>query len=142
MAQAQVIISARDQTGAAIASVQSKLGQLGRSTATVARGMNVALAVLGGTSIKRVMDGVVKATAASELGQRGFAQALKETQRAAGDLLAAKSGLPGATAAMQDLARTLKDPGVVAAAVAITSAVTKGIAEAANAAADVTSDIR
>ena len=142
MAQAQVIISARDQTGAAIASVQSKLGQLGRSTATVARGMNVALAVLGGTSIKRVMDGVVKATAASELGQRGFAQALKETQRAAGDLLAAKSGLPGATAAMQDLARTLKDPGVVAAADAITSALIKGFAAAAKAAADVTSEIR
>ncbi|MEN9315490.1 MAG: hypothetical protein RIS35_1883 [Pseudomonadota bacterium] len=131
MATAEVVITARDRTASAIASAQQGLRSLERTSKSLAKSVNLALGVLAGTSIKRAMEGIVRATADSAAGQRGFAQALNEVKAASTNLMAAKTGLPGATAAMKDLAAVLRDPGLVTAADALTSTLITGLARVA-----------
>lgn len=142
MATAEVVITARDRTAAALSSVQAGLNRLNRSATTVARGMNVALGVLAGTSLKRAMEGIVRATAESEAGQRGFAKALQEVKAASTDLMASRGGLPQATAAMKELGALLREPGLRAAADGFTSLMIVGFTKAAKAAGEVVAGIR
>lgn len=51
MATAELVITAKDRTAQALSSVQAGLNRLNRSATTVARGMNLALGVLAGTSL-------------------------------------------------------------------------------------------
>lgn len=142
MATAEVVITAKDRTAQALSSVQAGLNRLNRSATTVARGMNLALGVLAGTSLKRAMQGIVRATAQSEAGQRGFAQALQEVKAASNDLMSARGGLPQATASMKELGALLREPGLAAAADSFTSLMIVGFTKAAKATGEVVAGIR
>lgn len=125
-ATARYIITADDKTKAAIASVNAGFKHMERGIKSTVSRMNAGFALLAGAGIARTFQNVFKETAK---GSKEFSTALDDVRRSARGLLAAKDGVPGATAAMQELAETLKDPAVVAAADAITSALITGFAK-------------
>jgi hypothetical protein len=129
-ARVQYIISADDKTRSAIASINRNFKDMERGVKGTLKGLNLALGVFAGVQLKQAFQQVLRATAESEAGARTFGRALNEVRDAARDLLVAKSGLPEATKAMQELRDTLKDPGIVAAADALTSSLIRGFANA------------
>src|SRR5262249_14067488 len=100
-ATARYVIAADDKSKAAIASIQRNFKDLDRNLKGTLKGLNTAFGLFAGGGalalLKRAMDEAVEATAKSEAGQKGFAQALQGVKDAAGDLLIAKGGLPEAT---------------------------------------------
>jgi hypothetical protein len=127
---ARYIITADDRSKAAIASVRKGFQDMERGVKASIKGVNTVLGIFVGVQLKQGFQQILRATEASAAGTRGFAQALNEVRTAAKDLLAAKSGLPEATKSMQELRDILKDPGLVAAADAFTSALITGFAKA------------
>jgi hypothetical protein len=128
---ARYIITADDRSKAAIASVRKGFSDMERGVKASIKGVNTVLGIFVGVQLKQGFQQILKATEASAAGAKGFAQALNEVRTAAKDLLAAKSGLPEATKSMQELRDILKDPSLVAAADAFTSALIKGFAASA-----------
>ena len=132
---ARYIITADDRSKAALASVQRGFKDMERTVKGSIKGLNTVLGVFVGVQLKQGFQQILRATEQSAAGQRGFAQALNGVRDAARDLLGAKSGLPAATKQLQELRDVLKDPGVVAAADALTSTLVRGLGAAAAAAA-------
>lgn len=126
-ATARYVIAADDRTKSAIASAQQGFRSLESGVSAGIRRMNLALGILAGVGLKRAFQNVFTETAKNS---KEFAGALEDVRSAARDLLSSKDGAPAATAAMQELAETLKDPAVVAAADAITSSLISGFARA------------
>jgi hypothetical protein len=132
-------LEGEDATAAAF---RSALGRAESFSKQASAAMRVGFGLVLGDKVKQGFRAVVQATAQSEAGARSFGKALDEVKRAAGDLLAAKSGLPAATKAMEELRDTLKDPSIVTAADAFTSTLISGFGKLASVAADAVGDIR
>ncbi len=141
-ARVQYIISADDKTRSAIASINRNFKDMERGVKGTLKGLNVALGLFAGVQLKQAFQKVLQATAESEAGARNFGKALSEVREAARELLVAKSGLPEATKAMQELRDTLKDPGIVAAADSLTSALIQGFANASRKLAEFAGGLR
>jgi hypothetical protein len=67
---------------------------------------------------------------AAEAARNNFGGALEGVKNALGDLLEAKGGLPGATASLNEMAKTLQDPAVVAGADVLFSTLIRGASSA------------
>jgi hypothetical protein len=67
---------------------------------------------------------------AAEAARNNFGGALEGVKNALGDLLEAKGGLPGATSSLNEMAKTLQDPAVVAGADALFSTLIRGASAA------------
>lgn len=80
-----------------------------------------------------ILDGLNKRFGgAAEAARNNFGGALKAVRNALGDLMESDTGLPGATEAMNDLAKTLQDPAVKAGADQLFSLLITGAAKAAS----------
>lgn len=129
-ATARYVIAADDKTKAAIASINSGFKSIERNVKGTVKGINTSLSLVAGYGLKRAFQAIFTETAADS---REFASALADVKRSAKDLLSPEDGAPAATAALKELAETLKDPDVVKAADDITSALIIGFAKAAEA---------
>ncbi len=125
-ATARYIIAADDKTKSAIASVNNGFKNMERGIKGTVSRINAAFGLLAGMALKRAFQDVFAETAR---GSREFASALDSVKSSARSLLSAKDGVPGATAALNELSETLQDPAVVAAADAITSSLITGFAD-------------
>lgn len=141
-ARVQYIIAADDKTRSAISSINRNFKEMERGVKGTLKGLNLALGVFAGVQLKQAFQQVLRATAESEQGARSFGKALNEVKDAARDLLVAKSGLPEATKAMQELRDVLQDPGIVAAVDSFTSAIVTGFGNSAIAVAEVLGGVR
>lgn len=139
---AKLRIVGQDDTKAAVESVKRGLKSIDQSAKSTARGVNTALGVFAGQSLKALFRNVLDATAQSERGSRGFAQALKEVKDSAHDLMAAKGGLPEATQSLKDLSSILKDPGLVSAVDTVTSAMIRGFAATAKSVGEIVAGLK
>ena len=135
-ATARYVIAAEDKTQGATRSILKNFKEMDRDVRGILKTTNSVLGIFVGVQLTQAFGKVVAATAASAQGQKGFAAALRDVKSAAGDLLAAKSGLPEATKRMQELRDVLKDPSVIAAADAITSTLISGFTKGAKAILD------
>jgi len=142
MAQAQVIISAVDRTQVAINSALRGMRSIDRTAKTITRSMNLAFAVLSGTAFTASFNKIAEATAKTSKGAEQFTGELQRMKTGFAALTAAKSGVPAATDAMVKLNETLRDPQLIAAADAITSALLIGFTKAANKVLELGKNIR
>lgn len=141
-ATARYVIAAEDKTGAATRSIVQSFKSMDREIRGTAKTLNSVIGIAIGVQLTQALGKVVDVTAKSAAGQKGFATALREVRDAATDLLAAKSGLPEATAQMRELRDILKDPAVVAAADSITSVLIAGFTKASKAVGETIAGIR
>jgi hypothetical protein len=142
MAQAQVVISAVDRTQAALNSATRSIKNLERNAKTMGKVINTAFALVSGRVLLQGFNNLATAISKTDQAQKGFAQTFEVLKKSANDLMTPTTGLPGATEAMKELAATLKDPGVLAAADAITSALITGFVKAFNLVAEFATFVR
>ena len=131
-AAARYIITADDKTKAAIASINNGFKSIERNVKGTVRGINTSLAFVAGYGLKKSFQGIFRETAANS---KEFASALDDVKRAAKDLLSADDGAPAATASLQELANTLKDPTVQKAADDLASTLIRGFSAVTSGAA-------
>lgn len=131
-ATTRYIIAADDKTKAAIASINAGFKSIDRGVKSTVRGINTSLGLIAGMGLKRAFQSIFTETANSS---REFATALDDVKRAARDLLSADDGAPAATAALKELAETLKDPATQKAADDLTSTLIRGFAAVTSGAA-------
>jgi len=141
-ATARYVIAADDKTASAIRSVLRGFRDMDRDVRNTVKTLNSVLGIFVGVQLTQAFRKVVDATASASGGASGFAKALQEVKTAAGDLMAAKSGLPEATRNLNELRDILKDPSVKSAADAITSALISGFTKAAKVVAETVAGIR
>jgi len=141
-ATARYVIAADDKSGSALKSVIRGFKDMDRDVRNTVKTLNSVLGIFVGVQLTQAFRKVVDATASASGGASGFATALKEVKDAAGDLLAAKSGLPEATKNLNELRDILKDPSVKSAADAITSSLITGFTKAAKVVAETVAGIR
>jgi len=141
-ATASYILSAEDRTQAAINSAKRAFKDLDDSVRAGVKSINLLSELFIGaklfSGVKRLTDSVIEASKANDT---QFAASIAHVKSAMDDLMTSKSGLPAATAAMEDLAGVLKDPATVAAADALSSALIRGFAQAAKFAGQVVAGI-
>lgn len=141
-ARANYIIAAQDATKDAIRSIQSNFKSLDSGIKSTARGINLALGFLAGAGLKNLFRNALDATAEAAGKNSEFAQTLDDVRKSARDLMVPKTGLPGVTDNLKDLAATLKDPAVVSAADALFSSLLRGGTAAVNVLAQTAAGIR
>lgn len=141
-ASTRFIIAADDRTKAAISSAISGFKKLEKGVKSTMGVMNASLGFFVGAKLTQGFKAIVDATAESEEGQKGFAQALQKTKDAFSSLLVAEGGIPDATKNLEELNTVLKDPAIVAAADAITSTLLTGFTKAAVAIAETVGGLR
>lgn len=120
------IIAAQDATKDAIRSIQANFKTLDRTVKSTAQGINIGLSFIAGAAIKGMFRASLDATAEATGKNSDFTKSLEEMRSAARNLMVPKSGLPGVTDNLKELAATLKDPAVVSAADALFSTMIKG----------------
>jgi len=111
------------QSTRSLRNIEKQARDFGKNISGAARSVNAAFALLAGMGLKKAFQSIFTETANSS---KEFADALDDVKRSAKDLLSAKEGAPAATAAMQGLAETLKDPALQQAADTLTSTLIKG----------------
>lgn len=141
-ARANYIIAAQDATKDAIRSIQSNFKSLDSGIKSTARGINLALGFLAGAGLKNLFRNALDATAEAAGKNSEFAQTLDDVRKSARDLMVPKTGLPGVTDNLKELAATLKDPAVVSAADALFSSLLRGGTAAVNVLAQTAAGIR
>lgn len=142
MAQAQVVLTAVDRTQAAINSAMRGMKSLEKTAKATSKVVNLAFALVSGTAFTAAFNKISEATAKTTEGSIRFTGELKRMKEGFENLTAAKSGVPAATDAMIKLNETLRDPQLVAAADAITSALLIGFAKASNMVLELAKNIR
>lgn len=125
-ARANYIISAQDATKDAIRNIEKNFRSMDSGIRSAVRGINATFGILAGVGIKNMFRASLEATADAAGKNSEFAQTLDEIKKSARDLMVPKTGLPGVTENMQELARTLKDPAVQSAADALFSSLVRG----------------
>jgi hypothetical protein len=128
------ILSFQRNSSRSLSSLDKQFKDFSRNVSGSLRAVNAALGVFAGIGLKKAFQSIFTETAKSS---KDFADALDDVKLSARSLLSAEDGAPAATAALKELAETLKDPTVKAAADDLASslirgfaAVTKGAAEA------------
>ena len=136
-ATAKYILTAEDKTQNAINSAKRSFKELNDSARATGRGISTLTQLFVGagivSGIRQFTNAVVSAAAASD---KDFASALKSVDTQMQKLLTPTSGLPAATAATKELAETLKNPELIAAADNLTSHVITAWAKLRNFAAE------
>lgn len=141
-ATARYVIAAEDKSGAALQSIIKGFKGMDKDIRGTLKTLNTVIGVAIGVQLTHAFRKVLDATAAGTSGQQGFARALREVRDAAGDLLTARSGLPEATARMQELRDVLKDPTTKAAVDVITSSLISGFSKSAKFVAETVAGLR
>src|SRR5262245_43193494 len=131
-ATARFQITADDKTRAAFASISKSFSGLERDFRSSLRAMNTGLSVFAGVQLKQAFRALIKNAADSN---KEFAASFDQVKDAFKDLASPHSGISASTQAMRELAVTLKDPKLQAAADDFTSALIKGFAYVAKDAA-------
>jgi hypothetical protein len=141
-ARANYIISAQDATKDAIRSIEKNFKSLDSGVKTAVRGINLTFGVLAGAGLKNLFRSSLEATAEATGANSEFSKTLDDVKKSAQALLVPKSGLPGVTENMKELAETLKDPAVTSAADALFSAILRGGSAAVKVLAETAAGLR
>jgi hypothetical protein len=137
--EAKVVITGQNRVGAAVKQAASDLNQLGRQAQSLQKLFQSAFALSGIFAFGKAVSASIEATKKFD---GTFARRIDDVHASFSNLLAVKGGLPDVNRQLDELARTLQDPSVIAGADSFFSLLVRGAAAAAKGIAEIAGGIR
>lgn len=137
--EAKVIITGQNRVGAAVKSAANDLNQLGRQAQSLQKIFASAFALTGVFAFGRAVSSAIDATKRFDT---TFARRIDEVHASFSNLLAVKGGLPEINEQLDNLAKTLQDPSIVAGADAFFGSLLRGAIATAEAIAKIAGGLR